>query len=74
MKRLYKYYDKVISRIDKKDQEERLKMRFKNFQPINNNKSPYSYNFFRKKLNKSIGSYKISKEKYNILFIKYLSY
>lgn len=74
MKRLYKYYDKVISRIDKKDQEERLKMRFKNFQPINNNKSPYSHNFFRKKLNKSIGSYKISKEKYNILFIKYLSY
>jgi len=63
MTKIYNYYDGILSRLYKKEQNDRLKLRIKNIKPIVNSKSPGSYNFFRQKFNKTNGNEDISKKK-----------
>jgi hypothetical protein len=61
MKRGYNYYDDILTKQYKKEQNEKLNVRIRNAKSIINNKSPKSYNVFHKRVNKSHGKDEISK-------------
>lgn len=66
MKRANNYYDGILTKLHKKEQDEKLRIRVKNAKPIINNKSPYLalYKVYPKKVNRSNPGDDISKKKY----------
>mgnify|MGYP006873140270 CR=1 FL=1 len=66
MKKSNNYYDGILTKLYKKEQDEKLKIRVKNAKPLVNNKSPYlrftkAYN---RKVNRSNPGDDISKKTY----------
>ena len=61
MKRLYNYYEDILTKQYKKEQNEKLNIRIRNAKSIINNNCPVSYNVFHKRINKSHGNDEISK-------------
>lgn len=66
MKKANNYYDGILTKLYKKDQDEKLRVRIKNTRSIINNKSPYLAisKIYSKKVNKSNTGDDISKKTY----------
>lgn len=66
MKKANNYYDGILTKLYKKDQDEKLRVRIKNTRSIINNKSPYLAisKIYSKKVNKSNQGDDISKKTY----------
>jgi len=66
MKKANNYYDGILTKLYKKDQDEKLRVRIKNTRSIINNKSPYLAisKIYSKKVNKSNPGDDISKKIY----------
>ena len=63
MKRKYNDCDDILSKMYKREQNEKLSIRIRNAKSIINNKSTGTYGVFKKKNNKSHGNDNISKKK-----------
>ena len=62
MKRTYNDYDDILTKMYKKEQNEKLNIRIRNAKSIINNNCPGTYHVFRKRNNKSHPNDDISKK------------
>ena len=62
MKRVYNDYDTILTRMYKKEQDEKLNLRIRNAKSIINTECPMSYNSMHKRANKSHINENISKK------------